>query len=601
MLTLDKIYHAAFVLRDVARRTDLIEAPHLSRHGGQLYLKTENLQVTGSFKVRGAYYKISQLSPEERAKGVIACSAGNHAQGVALAATRMGIRSIVCMPDGAPIMKVENTKNLGAEVCLVPGTYDDAHDYAVSLQAETGMTFIHPYDDELVIAGQGTIGLEILDQLPDLDAVIVPIGGGGLIAGIAFTIKSLRPDVKVYGVQAAGAPSMYLSVRDHRYQTLDTAATFADGIQVKTPGELTYELCEKYVDEVVTVSEDEIAAAILSLMENQKLVAEGAGAVPVAAALFDKLPIQGKKAVCVLSGGNIDVNILSRVITRGLIMSGRKANLTIALEDKPGQLTRVSSIVAECGGNVVSVQYDGSDPNMPISSCFLKLGMETRDAAQIEQIRTELSKAGFQLVNERTCGGPAALQERSFCHECDLHFQRARRHRALQPGPRPGGPGVRLGPAARGPRHRPDARHGGGPGRPEPGQPPGHPGRGRPDHGPCGQDGDLPGGHQRFCRRQRRVRPGVRPALSRPQLRAGGGHPQGGPAGDRVHRPALSNTGKAKALRRTRMRFPQGFLSVQAALWAGAEAAASLAAAPSVVSAVSSGATIRLWATWVRR
>ena len=371
MLTLDKIYHAAFVLRDVARRTDLIEAPHLSRHGGQLYLKTENLQVTGSFKVRGAYYKISQLSPEERTKGVIACSAGNHAQGVALAATRMGIRSIVCMPDGAPIMKVENTKNLGAEVCLV-------------------------------IAGQGTIGLEILDQLPDLDAVIVPIGGGGLIAGIAFTIKSLRPDVKVYGVQAAGAPSMYLSVRNHCYQTLDTAATFADGIQVKTPGELTYELCEKYVDEVVTVSEDEIAAAILSLMENQKLVAEGAGAVPVAAALFDKLPIQGKKAVCVLSGGNIDVNILSRVITRGLIMSGRKANLTIALEDKPGQLTRVSSIVAECGGNVVSVQYDGSDPNMPISSCFLKLGMETRDAAQIEQIRTELSKAGFQLVNERT-------------------------------------------------------------------------------------------------------------------------------------------------------------------------------------------------------
>ena len=392
MLTLDKIYHAAFVLRDVARRTDLIEAPHLSHHGEQLYLKTENLQVTGSFKVRGAYYKISQLSPEERAKGVIACSAGNHAQGVALAATRMGIKSIVCMPDGAPIMKVENTKNLGAEVCLVPGTYDDAHDYAVSLQAETGMTFIHPYDDELVIAGQGTIGLEILDQLPDLDAVIVPIGGGGLIAGIAFTIKSLRPDVKVYGVQAAGAPSMYLSVRDHCYQTLDTAATFADGIQV----------CEKYVDEVVTVSEDEIAAAILALMENQKLVAEGAGAVPVAAALFGKLPIQGKKAVCVLSGGNIDVNILSRVITRGLIMSGRKSNLTIALEDKPGQLTRVSSIVAECGGNVVSVQYDGSDPNMPISSCFLKLGMETRDAAQIEQIRSELAKAGFQLVNERT-------------------------------------------------------------------------------------------------------------------------------------------------------------------------------------------------------
>ena len=310
----------------------------------------------------------------------------------------MGIRSIVCMPDGAPIMKVENTKSLGAEVCLVPGTYDDAHDYAVQLQSETGMTFIHPYDDELVIAGQGTIGLEILDQLPDLDAVIVPVGGGGLISGIAFTIKSLRPDVKVYGVQAAGAPSMVLSMQNHQYQTLETASTFADGIQVKTPGEVTYQMCKKYVDGMVTGSEEESAAAILSLMENQKLVAEGAGAVPVAAALYDKLPIQGKKVVCLVSGGNIDVNILSRVITRGLIMSGRKSNLTIALEDKPGQLTKVSRIVADCGGNVVSVQYDGSDPNMPISSCFLKLGMETRDIAQINQIRAELAKAGFQLV-----------------------------------------------------------------------------------------------------------------------------------------------------------------------------------------------------------
>ena len=400
MLTLDKVYHAAFVLKDVARKTDLIAAPRLSEEC-QIHLKTENLQVTGSFKLRGAYYKISQLSEEERAKGVIACSAGNHAQGVALAATRMGIKSVVCMPDGAPIMKVESTKNLGAEVCLVPGTYDDAHDKAVELQAETGMAFIHPYDDELVVAGQGTIGLEILDQLPDADAVIVPIGGGGLIAGVAFAIKSLRPDIKVYGVQAAGAPSMYLSLKEHKYQTLDTVSTFADGIQVKTPGEMTYELCEKYVDEVVTVSEDETAAAILSLMENQKLVAEGAGAVSVAAALFHKLPIEGKKVVCVVSGGNIDVNILSRVITRGLVMGGRKANLMIALEDKPGQLTKVSEIVAACGGNVVSVQYDGSDPNMPVSSCFLKLALETRDAAQIEQIRCELTKAGFQLVTER--------------------------------------------------------------------------------------------------------------------------------------------------------------------------------------------------------
>ena len=229
MLTLDKIYHAAFVLRDVARRTDLIAASRLNS-ASDLYLKTENLQVTGSFKVRGAYYKISQLTAEERAKGVIACSAGNHAQGVALAATSMGIKSVVCMPDGAPLMKVESTKRLGAQVELVKGTYDDAHDRAVELQKETVRTFIHPYDDELVIAGQGTIGLEILDQLPDVEAVVVPVGGGGLLAGVAFAIKSLRPDVKIYGVQAAGAASMYNAYRDHTYETLDHVDTFADGL-----------------------------------------------------------------------------------------------------------------------------------------------------------------------------------------------------------------------------------------------------------------------------------------------------------------------------------------------------------------------------------
>ena len=235
----------------------------------------------------------------------------------------------------------------------------------------------------------------------DVDAVIVPVGGGGLISGVACAIKSRKPDVKVYGVQAEGAPSMYRSLHEHKYQTLSAVSTFADGIQVKTPGELTYKLCEEYVDDIVTVTEDETAAAILSLMENQKLVAEGAGAVPVAAALFHKLPIEGEKVVCLVSGGNIDVNILNRVITRGLVMSGRKANLTIALEDKPGQLQQVADIVSRCGSNVVSVLHDGSDPNMPISSCFLKLTLETRDNAQIEQIRQELTKAGFQLVAER--------------------------------------------------------------------------------------------------------------------------------------------------------------------------------------------------------
>ena len=398
MVTLDKIYHAAFVLKQVARKTDLIYSPNLGRDFS-MYLKTENLQLTGSFKLRGAYYKISQLSEEQRAAGIIACSAGNHAQGVALAASRMGIKSIVCMPDGAPISKVEATKALGAEVCLVKGAYDDAYAHACKLQEETGMTFIHPFNDDEVLAGQGTIGLEILDQLADVDAVICPIGGGGLISGVAYAIKNLNPDVKVYGVQAENAPSMAESVRQGAPITLDTVQTFADGIAVKHPGDTTFEIVQKYVDQVVTVSEDEIAAAILALIEKQKLIAEGAGAVSVAAAMFGKLPIQGKKVVCIVSGGNIDVNILSRVITRGLVTAGRNAMLQIALEDKPGQLLGVSQIVSECGANVVSVHHERSDANMAVTSCFLKVGMETRDFEQIAEIRRRLTEAGFKIVN----------------------------------------------------------------------------------------------------------------------------------------------------------------------------------------------------------
>ena len=397
MVTLDKLYHAAFVLSEVARKTDLIAAPLLSKEA-DIYLKTENLQVTGSFKLRGAYYKISQLSEEQKKAGIIACSAGNHAQGVALASSRQGVRSVVYMPDSAPISKVEATKRLGAEVVLTKGAYDDAYAAAVKAQQETGATLIHPFDDDEVIAGQGTIGLEILEQMRDVDAVIVPIGGGGLISGVSYAIKQLRPDVKVYGVQAANAPSMFESHRKGEQITLKAINTFADGIAVKHLGDTTFEMVQKYVDDIVTVSEDEIAAAILAMIEKQKLIAEGAGAVSVAAAMFGKLPIAGKKVVCLVSGGNIDVNILSRVITRGLVTSGRNANLVIALEDKPGQLVGVSEIISRCGANVVSVRHERSDPNMAISSCFLRVGMETRDFAQIEQIKEELTKAGFVLA-----------------------------------------------------------------------------------------------------------------------------------------------------------------------------------------------------------
>ena len=397
MLTLDKIYHAAFVLKEAIRQTDMIPS-HNIRSDVDLYLKTENLQVTGSFKVRGAYYKISQLSDEEKKRGVIACSAGNHAQGVALAATKNGIKSLICLPDVAPISKIEATKRLGAEICLVKGVYDDAYNKALELQKEHGYTFIHPFDDYDVIAGQGTIGLEILDQLPDVDAVVVPIGGGGLISGVAYAVKSLKPECKVYGVQASGAPSMLNSVHDHKIERLDSVSTIADGIAVKEPGPHTFECCSKYVDGIVSVTDDEISAAILALIEQHKLVTEGAGAVGVAAVMFGKLPVEGKKVCCLLSGGNIDVNILSRVIERGLLMSGRSALITVELLDKPGQLRDVSATIAEQGGNVVSVHYERANEGSDINGCFLRIQIETRNHDHIVKIRKTLADKGFKLV-----------------------------------------------------------------------------------------------------------------------------------------------------------------------------------------------------------
>lgn len=398
MLTLDSIYKASHVLKEVIRHTDLIKAPKINPDA-DVYLKPENLQVTGSFKVRGAYYKISQLTAEERAKGVIACSAGNHAQGVALAATKAGIKSLICLPDGAPISKVEATKGYGADVCLVPGVYDDAYNKALSLRDEKGYTFIHPFDDENVIAGQGTIGLEILDDLPDVDAVVVPIGGGGLISGVAFAIKQLNPKIKIYGVQAAGAPSMFNSIHDDKIERLDSVATLADGIAVKEPGKNTFELCKQYVDEIVTVSEDEISGAILALIEQQKLIAEGAGAVSVAAVMFNKIPVKGKKVVCVVSGGNIDVTILNRVIRRGLVKSGRSGMLNIELVDKPGQLLGVSDIIAKHGGNVTTVRHERADENPDINGCFLRIQLETRNSEHLEEIRKALIDAGYKLVD----------------------------------------------------------------------------------------------------------------------------------------------------------------------------------------------------------
>ncbi|MEG2175952.1 MAG: threonine ammonia-lyase [Oscillibacter sp.] len=395
MLTLEMIQDAQGALKGIARRTPLDQAPKI---GKNVYIKSENLQLTGAFKLRGAYNKIRSLTAEERAHGVIACSAGNHAQGIALSATKLGIKSIICMPAGAPLSKIEATKNYGAEVVLVPGVYDDAAAEAQRLTKECGYTFAHPFNDPLVIAGQGTIGLEILEQLPEVDQVVVPIGGGGLISGIAVAIKALKPTCKVIGVQAAGAASMFTSRKEGHAVELGSVATIADGIAVKKPGDLTFELCQKYVDEIVTVSEDEIASAILKLMESQKTVAEGAGATPVAAVMFGKVDVSEKNTVCVVSGGNIDVNMLSRIITQGLSKSGRITEFTTKVVDKPGSLIQLLQLVAETGANVISINHSREDKNSDVAACIVSMVLETRNAEHVAEIEKALDAKGYKLL-----------------------------------------------------------------------------------------------------------------------------------------------------------------------------------------------------------
>lgn len=392
-----EIFKARETLRNVTIETQLVGPTNLSKDC-EIYLKAECLQNTGSFKLRGAYNKIRNLNQEEKARGVIACSAGNHAQGVALGATNNGIKSVICLPTTAPLAKVEATRNLGAEICMVEGFYDDAYEKALEMKEKYGYTFIHPFDDPFVIAGQGTIGLEILSQLPEVEAIVVPVGGGGLISGIAYAIKKMRPDIKVYGVQSEGAASMKDSLEKGERVHLDKVKTIADGISVKEPGILTFEICQKYVDQIVTVNDDEIAAAILILMEKQKMVSEGAGAVAVAAVLFDKLPVKGKKVVCIVSGGNIDVNVLKRAITRGLVKSGRVVGLTFDLPDKPGPLAEITNIIAGLGGNVISVIHERASNYADINSCLLHIEMETRNHKHVEEIKEKLIDAGYTIV-----------------------------------------------------------------------------------------------------------------------------------------------------------------------------------------------------------
>ncbi|MDO4983217.1 MAG: threonine ammonia-lyase [Eubacteriales bacterium] len=395
MLTLDMIYDAQKALEGVARVTPLTPAKNL---GKNIYIKAENLQLTGAFKLRGAYNKLRLLSEDERRRGVVACSAGNHAQGIALSASKLGIRSIICMPAGAPLSKVEATRNYGAEVVLVPGVYDDAAAYAEKMVSEQGYTFAHPFNDEAVMAGQGTIGLEILSQLPDVDQVVVSIGGGGLISGIGCAIKTLKPECRVIGVQAAGAASMYVSRREGKPTTLPSVSTIADGIAVKCPGDKTFEYCKKYVDEIVTVKEDEIATAILALMEDQKTVAEGAGAATVAAVMFGKVDVTGKKTVCVVSGGNIDVTTISRVITKGLTKTGRITEISTKIADKPGSLITLLQVVSKTGANIINISHSREDKQSDVTSCIVTMVLETRNLQHVDDIERELISAGYQML-----------------------------------------------------------------------------------------------------------------------------------------------------------------------------------------------------------
>lgn len=394
-VTLEMIREAREALKDVAELTPIVTSTRL---GKNLYIKSENLQKTGSFKIRGAYNKIRMLSAEEAAHGVIACSAGNHAQGVALSATRLGIRSVICMPEGAPILKVEATRGYGAEVVLVPGVYDDAAREAERLSKEEGYTFAHPFNDPFVIAGQGTIGLEILDQVPDVDQVVVPVGGGGLVSGVAVALKSMRPNIRVIGVQASTVPSMFVSCRNGEITTVKDGPTIADGIHVLTPGDLTFQLVQEYVDEIVTVSEDEIAAAIVALLEGPKTVAEGAGATSVAAYLFNKIDTT-LKTVSLVSGGNVDITTLSRIITKGLQKTGRIVQITTKLADKAGNLAQLLTCVAENGANVLNIEHEREDAKTSVSTCVVTMTLETRDEAHVLKIRKDLIRRGYSLFD----------------------------------------------------------------------------------------------------------------------------------------------------------------------------------------------------------
>ncbi|MEJ6949691.1 threonine ammonia-lyase [Natronospora cellulosivora (SeqCode)] len=397
-LSLERVKEARENLKGIINKTDLYYSDTFSKmSNNKIYMKAENLQKTGSFKIRGAYNKIRKLCSEERNCGVIASSAGNHAQGVALAANKNNIQANIVMPLHAPLAKVAATKSYGANVILYGETYDETYQKALELQEKSGATFIHPFNDIDVISGQGTIALEILEQLPETDIIVVPIGGGGLISGIAFAVKELYPNIKVIGVEANKAASMKKSITEGRLSTLESVSTIADGISVKTPGEITYAFCKKYVDDIVTVDDEEICSAILILLERSKMIVEGAGATALAAVLNNKLSCKDKVIVPVLSGGNIDVNIVSRIIERALIKAGRKYTIKTCIQDKPGCLSQLVSEVASLDVNIISINHKRYQPDVAIDYSEVDIEIETKNTNHAGEICAHLENKGYVL------------------------------------------------------------------------------------------------------------------------------------------------------------------------------------------------------------
>jgi threonine dehydratase len=402
MIPFENIKNAHQRIKNVVYKTPFAYAPILSQKvGNEIYLKKENLQTTGAFKLRGAFNKIASIPEEKRKKGVIAASAGNHAQGVAFSANYFNVPAIIVMPEATPLTKVTGVKEYGGEVVLAGNNYDEAYEYAVKLAKEKGLEFIHPFADDDVIAGQGTIGIEMLEQVPDLDYIIVPIGGGGLISGIASAAKQINPHIKVIGVTAEGAPAMRLSFLSGSVQDTAFVKTIADGIAVRDTNPKMYELVKEVVDDIVEVDDEEIANAILFLMERQKVVVEGAGAVGVAALLHHKIKFTAPKKVgVVLSGGNIDVTMINLIIEKGLLKSHRKMKLIITLVDKPGALQKLTEILAQERANIVQIGYDRTDLNLAIGDANVTIALETRGLEHQEAIKRALHKNGYKFVVE---------------------------------------------------------------------------------------------------------------------------------------------------------------------------------------------------------